>query len=229
MTTKAAAPTEKATPQPRSPQDKKLVGDLALAEQMLQAALHDEEAAPLLAEGSYTPAELKAGLALQKAVMQAYIARQEADEQQLAATRSFVAADKAARTLYTQLRDFARSAFVNDTAAREALGLSGVEPKDPQKFVAAATALIDQGKNELYATKLAKKTVTSTKLAELATRLEAWKDAERKQAKANNDVSTAAAKCDAAAKALFDWLAEYQQFARAQFKDQPGIKRRLWL
>jgi hypothetical protein len=228
--------TEPQTPSPAvkprgkySPQDKRLANDLSLVEQMLRAAQTDEEALPLLAEGGYTPDELKVGVALQKAAMQAFIARQEADGQQIAATRDFAAADKTARTTYTKLRGFARSAFMNDAAAREALGLNGREPQDQQGFITAANALLEQGKLEPYAAKLAKKSVTPAKLADFAVKMEAWKVADQKQTDALSDVPDATARRDAAAKALFEWVAEYRQFARTQFKDHPGIARRLLL
>jgi hypothetical protein len=230
MATDPVTPPEpKPAPKPRSPQDKKLANDLSLVEQMLRAAQTDEEAAPGLAEGGYTLDELKAGVTLQKAAMQAFIARQEADGQQIAATRAFAAADKAARTTYTKLRGFARSAFMNDAAAREALGLNGREPKDQQNFITATNALLEQGKIEPYAAKLAKKTVTPAKLADFAVKMEAWKVADQNQTDALSDVPDATARRDAAAKALFEWVAEYRQFTRTQFKDQPGIIKRLLL
>jgi hypothetical protein len=222
-------PAEKPAPKPRSPQDKRLANDLTLSEQMIQAALTDEEAAPGLAEGGYTPVELRVGLTLQKAALLAFIARQEADGQQIAAAKAFDAADRAARTTFTKLRGFARSAFMNDAAAREALGLSGREPQDQQNFITAATALVEQGKVEPYAAKLAKKSVTPAKLDDFAAKLTAWKTANQAYTAAIAAVPEATAKRDAAAKTLFDWLAEYKQFARTQFKGQPGIIKRLLL
>lgn len=222
-------PEVKPVPKPRSAQDKKLANDLALAEQMIQAALNDEEAAPLLAEGGYTPAELQTGLTLQKAARQAFIARQEADGKRIAANTAFNTADRAAHTAYTRLRGFGRSAFMSDAAARTALGLSGGEPKDRQNFLTAATALVEQGKLEPYASKLAKKSVTPAKLADFAAKLEAWKVADKAQTDALAAVPTATAKRDEAANFLFDWLAEYRQFARTQFKDRRDIMKRLLL
>ena len=222
-------PKEQPSPKPRSAQDKRLANDLSLAEQTILAALGNDEAAPLLAEGGYTPVELQAGLALQKAAMQAFIARQQADAQQIAASRDFKAADKAARSTYTRLRGFARSAFMKDAAGREALGLGGTEPKDQQRFLTAATALVEQGKDEPYATKLAKKSVTAAKLTDFAAKLDAWKVADQAQTDAIEAVPDATAARDAAAKTLFDWLAEYKQFARTQFKAQPTMAGRLLL
>ena len=225
-------PSTPAAPKPRgkySAQDKKLANDLSLAEQTILAALGNAEAAPLLAEGGYTPEGLQAGLTLQRVAMQAYIARQEADAGQIVAIRAFKAADKAARSTYTKLRGFGKSAFMKDAAGREALGLGGAEPKDQQKFLTAATALIGQGKKEPYATKLAKKSVTAAKLDDFAAKLDAWKEAAQMQTDAIEAVPEATAARDAAAKALFDWLAEYKQFARTQFKNQPAIAKRLLL
>jgi hypothetical protein len=206
-----------------------LANDLSLAEQVILAALGNDEAAPLLAEGGYTPEELQAGLALQKAAMQGFIARQEADAQQIAATRDFKAADKAAHATYTRLRGFGKSAFMKDAVGREALGLSGTEPQDQQKFLTAATALVEQGKNEPYATKLARKSVTAAKLSDFAGKLDDWKAANQAQTDAIEGVPEATAARDAAAKTLFDWLAEYKQFARTQFKEQPALAKRLLL
>ena len=223
-TTPAAKPRGK-----YSAQDKKLANDLSQAEQMILAAQSDVEAAPLLAEGGYTTEELQAGLALQKAAMQAFIARQEADGQQIAATTAFNAADKAVRSTYTRLRGFGKSAFLKDPAGRAALGLNGSEPKDQQNFLTAATALVEQSKVEPYAAKLAKKGVTPAKVTDFGAKIEAWKTADQAQTAAQAAVPKATANRDKAAKALFDWLNEYKQFARTQFKEQPDILRRLLL
>jgi hypothetical protein len=222
-------PEPKPVSKPRSAQDKKLANDLILAEQMLLAAQGDAEAAPLLAEGGYTSQELQAGLVLQKAALLAFIARQEADARQVAATTAFNAADKAARGTYSKLRGFGKSAFMKDPIGRTALGLNGSEPKDQQSFIAAASALVEQGKNEEYAVRLAKKGVTAAKLTDLETKIDAWMVADQAQTNALSATPEATAKRDAAAKELFDWLGEYKQFARTQFKDQPAIAKRLLL
>ncbi len=62
-----------------------------------------------------------------------------------------------------------------------------------------------------------------------AAKLAAWRQADQAQTEAISAVPQATAKRDAAAKALFDWLAEYKQFARTQFKDQPAVAQRLLL
>ena len=109
------------------------------------------------------------------------------------------------------------------------MGLNGSEPKDQQSFIAAATALVEQGKNEEYAVRLAKKGVTAAKLTDLETKIDAWMAADQAQTNALAATPEATAKRDAAAKELFDWLGEYKQFARTQFKDQPAIAKRLLL
>ncbi len=53
------------------------------------------------------------------------------------------------------------------------------------------------------------KSVTPAKLTDFAAKIEAWQNA--------------------AARAVFEWMAEYKQFARTQFKDQPASARRLRL
>ena len=216
-------------PRKNAAQDKRLANDLTLAEQMLLAALAEEEGADQLSEGGYTPEEIQVGLGKQRGAMLAFIGRQEADARQIAATEAFNAADKASRTDYTRKRGFAKSAFMKDAAGWKALGLNGSEPKDQQDFITAVTALLEQGKNEQYALRLAKKGVTPVKLAELSKKIDDWKEADQAQNNAIAATIDATAKRDAAARELYDWLAEYKQFARTQFKDQPAIAKRLLL
>ena len=66
-------------------------------------------------------------------------------------------------------------------------------------------------------------------MTDFAGKLDDWKEADRAQTNAIEAVPAATAARDAAAKTLFDWLAEYKQFARTQFKDQPAIAKRLLL
>ena len=229
MSTEPSTPAE---PKPRgkySPQDKKLANDISLAEQQLTTALSDAEAAPLLAEGGYTTAELQRGSDLQIAALKAYIVRQDADANQVAATKALNAAEKAARAAYTRLRGFARSAYLKDPVGRTALGLDGREPQDQQKFLTAGRALIEEGRKEPYASRLAVKGVTAAKLDDFEAKLNAFVAADQTQAAAIAAVPVATAARDAAARALFDWLAEYKQFARTQLKDQPAIAKRLLL
>jgi cell pole-organizing protein PopZ len=73
------------------------------------------------------------------------------------------------------------------------------------------------------------KSVTPAKLTDFAAKIEAWQNADQAQGAALAAVPKATATRDAAAKALFEWMAEYKQFARTQFKDQPAIAQRLLL
>jgi hypothetical protein len=219
----------KPAPKPRSPQDKKLANDIALAERQIKTALANAEAGPLLADGGFTPDELNNGLGLQRAAFEAFVARQEADGAQVAATRAFKEADKAARKTYTKLRGFARTAVMKDAAARAALGLSGREPTDLQNFLIAAEALVTQGAKPEFATLLAKKTVTAAKLEDLKTKLDALKAADQAQEAAKSAVPKATQARDDAAKVLFEWLSGYEAFVRMQFQDRPDIAKRLML
>ncbi len=222
-------PLSKAPRGKYSPQDKKLANDIALAGQMMETALADAEAAPLLSEGGYTPEKLNEILTLQKAAQKDFIARQQADGDQKAASTAFKQADKAARKLFTSLRGFARTAVMRDAAAKTALGLSGTAPKDLQNFIVAAEALADRGADPQYAARLAAKTVTAVKLQALKAKVEDLKAADRAQKAAIEAVPRATAKRDASAKVLFDALVEYKAFARQQFKDRRDIAGRLMI
>jgi sulfur relay (sulfurtransferase) complex TusBCD TusD component (DsrE family) len=83
--------------------------------------------------------------------------------------------------------------------------------------------------DEAYAAQLTRKGVTPAKLTDLAQKLTAWKQLDQAQNVAMVACTQATANRDAAAKALNEWLAEYKQFARTQFKDQPAIAKRLLL
>ena len=71
--------------------------------------------------------------------------------------------------------------------------------------------------------------MTAAKLSDFAGKLDDWKAANQAQTDAIEAVPDATAARDAAAKTLFDWLAEYKQFARTQFKEQPVLAKRLLL
>jgi hypothetical protein len=212
---------------PRSAQDKKLAADLAAAEQLIGNALADTEAAPLLAEGGYTAQELNAGLALHQAALTAFVTRQTADGAQDSATKAFAAADKAAHKTYTTLRELGRSAFLKDSAALTALGLSGREPRDLQNFLTAADAFVRSATNPLYSAKLTARGVTAAKLQDLQAKLDALRLADRQQEAAKTATPAATSKRDRAAKSLFDWQSEFKAFAKAQLKDRPDISKRL--
>ncbi len=225
----ATEPQVPVPPKPRSAQDKKLAADLAAAQQLINNCLADTEAAPLLAEGGYTPPELNAGLALHQTAFNAFVDRQTADGAQEAATQAFNVADKAAHKAYTTLRELARSPFLKDSAALMALGLSGREPRDLQNFLTAADALVKAAANPLYSAKLTARGVTTAKLQDLQAKVDALRLADQQQEAAKAATPAATAARDTAAKALFDWLAEFKAFAKAQFKDRPDIGKRLGL
>ncbi len=219
-------PATKPAPRPRSAQDKQLAKETAAAGQTIRAVMADTEAAPELAEGGYAALELSRGLALQEAAQEALAERLVADGAQDAATKAYLAAQKALTTTYSKLRGLARSAFLKNTDALTALGLTGREPRDLAGQLNAADALARNGVLPPYADKLAKRGVTAAKLQDLQTKVAALQEADRQQEAAKAATPRATAKRDAAVAALSAWLAEFKTFAKAQFKDRPDILKR---
>ena len=230
MEDQETTPVEPKKPRKYSAQDKKMENDLIAIQQTLRASLSDAEAAPQLAEGGYSADELKRVLEnIYQAAYTGFVDRQDADANQVGATAAFKVAEKSARALYRKLRGYGKAAFLKDPQGRVALGLEGREPADFQNFILAANRLVDEGLKPPYAEKLARKTVTEAKLHELRAKLDALLVVKQTQTNAIEAAPRATAVRDTAAKALFDWYAEFKAFAVVQFQDRPDILGRLGL
>ena len=73
---------------------------------------------------------------------------------------------------------------------------------------------------------LAKKGVTAVKLADLGAKLDALEAANQAQEDAKAAAGKALAQRNASAQLVFDWVAEFRMFAKAEFKDQPDVLKR---
>lgn len=233
MTTEPTNPTEpkpvevKPIRQPRSPQDKAQAKEIAANGQTLIAVIADASApgaiTDALAEGGYTLAELNRGQGLHAAAQAALSQHLAAAGDKDAATKAYLAAEKAFVTLYTTLRGLARTAFLKNPAALTALGIAGTQPRDMLGLINAANALLDNAARPEYTGKLTQRAVTAAKLQNLRAKLDALKAADQVQEDGKGAASKAVVQRDQAAAALKEWMTEFKAFVKVQFKDQPDV------
>lgn len=228
--TDAPQPLPIETPKPRSAQDRRDAELIGKAEQEIKAALAATDLYVRLAEGGYIVDEFERAQRLQQTAQLSFAARLTADGAQTAATKAFEAADKAARKQYTALRQLARTPFLRDAAALDALGLTGRIEVDLDKFIANARAFVNNGRTDArYLDKLQRRGVTPTKLVALGEALDRLVAANIAQDTAITAVPAATAQRVADVDALKAWLTEYHAFVKVQFKDDPAARGRLLL
>ena len=228
MPTEPTDPVEpKPVRQPRSPQDKQQAKEIAADGQTLDAVIADASTpgsiADALAEGGYALPELKRGQSLQATAQASLSAHLAASGAKDAGTKAYLSAEKAFLAVYTTLRGLARTAFLKNTSALTTLGIAGTQPRDMLGLINAANALLDNASKPEYADKLNQRAVTTAKLQNLRTRLDALKAADQVQEDSKGAASKAVVQRDQAAAALKDWLTEFKAFAKIQFKDQPDV------
>jgi hypothetical protein len=228
MTDPQSDPVEKPKKRgPYSAQDKKTEKRLVGIEQLLLALLAEEaDIAAELGAGGYTVEVLNAQVLEQKNVFGIFVAQGEAKFEKTAATKAYLAADKAARTYYRSVRTQSKSAFMKDPDGRGKLRLNGVEPNGQKDFIGATRALVTEGSKPEFAVRLARKGVTAAKLTKLNGLIDALEAADLAQEKAKAAAPAATAERDATAQELFDWEAEFRMFAKGQFGDRPEILKR---
>jgi hypothetical protein len=218
----------KTSRQPRSPQDQQQAQEIAANGQTLDAVIAGAGTpgpiADALAEGGYALPELQRGQSLQVAAQSSLSAHLAALGAKDAATTAYLSAEKALLSVYTTLRGLARTAFLKNTAALTALGLSGRQPRDNMLgLINAANALLDNAQKPEYADKLNQRAVTAVKLQNLRTKLDALKTADQVQEDSKGAASKATVQRDQSAAALKAWMTEFKAFAKIQFKDQPDV------
>jgi hypothetical protein len=220
---------EQRPPRKNSPQDKRLLTRLGQSAITVRNSLADADASPYLAEIGYDPAALQKLIDLHDAAIAAVTARQLADGAQIAATKAFNLANKAARTLFKRVRAAARAPFLKDPAALKALGLSGREPIKLADLFTATDNLILAAQDPAYSDKLALRGVTPAKLADLKAKIDALKEADRLQEIAVAAAPQATAARDQAADAFLAEFNEYKAAANAQLAEHPDFRQRLGL
>ena len=222
-------PIDQQAPRKNGPQDKALLGKLGKYSITVRNSLADADAAPLLLEINYGPDALQHLLDLHDTVIAAVTARQLADGAQTDATKTFKLCNKTGRKAFTLVRKAARAPFLKNPAALMALGLSGRAPKKLADLFTATDKLLLAAQDPAYAPKLATRGVTAAKLADLKTKIDALREADRLQEIAIAAAPKATAARDQAAAAFFDAYAEFKAATEVQLADYPEIRQRLGL
>ena len=212
---------------PRSPQDKAQAAEIIAFGQTLSAVLQAVSTpgpvADALNEGGFREAEIQAGQALQVEASSALADHLAALGAKLTATRVYLAAEKAYTSAYTNLRGLVRSAYLKDSGALTALGVSGTQPRDMENLIRVGDTLLENAVLPDYVVRLGKRGVTAAKLQNFQTKLAALKAADMAQEDAKGASLRATARREQAAAALKAWMIEFKAFAKVQFKDQPDI------
>ena len=199
---------------------------LIVAGQLGKALLEETGVTAELKEGSYDQPELLRFTELQKKGWDDFVIQGQAAAEQKIATKKFNAANRSARGTFTKFRGMGKSAFMKDPEGRQAVGLNGGEPDSFALLIGAGRKLTAAGGKPEYAVMLAKKGVTAVKLADLGAKLDALEAANQAQEDAKAAAGKALAQRNASAQLVFDWVAEFRMFAKAEFKDQPDVLKR---
>ncbi len=217
---------EQAEARTRSPQDRAMEKKLIIAGQLSKNLLEETEVTDELEQGSYDQAELTRFSTLQKKGWDDFVLQGQTAAEQKIATKKFNTANRGARKAFTICRGMGKSAFMKDPEGRQAAGLNGTEPTSLTLLLGAGRKLTASGDKPEYAVKLAKKGVTAAKLTDLGAKLDALEAADQAQEAAKAAAGKALAQRNASAQAVFDWVAEFRMFAKAQFKDRPDVLKR---
>jgi len=227
MTTEPSSqPEEQSAPRVRSAQDKKMEKKLIVAGQLGKALLDETEVSEELKEGSYDQHELLRFMGMQKKGWDDFVIQGQTAAEQKLATKRFNVVNQSTRKTFTKFRGMGKSAFMKDPEGRQAVGLNGIEPDSLTLLIGAGRKLTAAGGKAEYAEKLAKKGVTAVKLADLGAKLDALEAANQAQEAAKAAAGKALAQRNASAQLVFDWVAEFRTFAKAQFTDRPDVLKR---
>jgi len=220
------AAAEQTAPRTRSTQDRIMENKIIAAEQLAKILPAETDLAETLSEADYGAQELVRFDTLQQKAWKDYGAQGLAAGEQKNATKRFLASEKAARKSFVKERGKGKAAFMKDPIGREIVGLNGTIPGSLIGLIGAGRKLAGAVDKPEYAVKLAKKGVTAAKLADLGVKLDALEAADQEQVLAKSAASVALLQRNASAQELFDWVAEFRTFAKAEFKDHPEILKR---
>jgi len=211
-----------------SEQDKLIVAYVADAEKFIETASTDEEISAILAEHGYDAEEFAEGTALAEAASEAIAGRASGMGKQSDATKALNVSIKAARADSVKFRIIARACFTGD-AERTALSLKGDLPDDTGRFITTARTGYTVGKQEPYATKLAKRGYKAEKLDALLAALNALTKTGSTQDKAQGDAVDNTVARDTAYDALRAWMKELKGVCRGALRGKAGLKAKLEL
>ena len=218
-------PTVKLAPR-RAEQDQAIANLITEIQQMIGQVQADAELAECLAGRGYHAAKLAEGLALQQAAQAAFTARQTAMAAQKQASATAAEAENAARMAYTDFRATARALF-GSVADRAALGLTGVTPKDAQKFITLARASYAAAQSEPYTATLSTYGLSAQAINAALTTLDTFSAADQAQGAAIAGAVQATTKRDAAAKELEQWGKQFRRIAAVALRAEPTQAKKL--
>jgi hypothetical protein len=199
--------------------DQKLANELTVSATFIGAALGSPE---VLAQLSYTQAEIEEGQALHTAAQLGFNARQQA----VGTARSSISARDA-------LLDTARDDFATYRATvqanfpanvRTALGATGRVPTDIQKFITLVRSAYAAAQQATYADTFAKRRLTAAVLTARLAQIDQLETVDG-QAKAADKSAIAATKArDAAGAALRKWVGDFRKQAKADLRKFPELR-----
>ena len=220
----SSAPSAPSTPAERAEFDQALANELTQSATLLGTALGSPA---VLAQLSYTQAEIEEGVALHAAAQGAFSVRQ----QSVSTARTKLGARD---TLFDTVRDdfAAYRATVQANfppSVRTALGAGGRIPGDLQKFITLLRSAYAAAQQPAYADTLSKRKLSA---AVITARLAQVSELESLdgQAKAADKGATAATKArDTAGKTLRQWIGAFRKQAKADLRKFPDLRAALGL
>jgi hypothetical protein len=219
------SPTGGSTPDPTPPPSERAEFDQALANELTESAtlLGAALASPeVLAQISYTQAEIEEGVALHASAQGAFNVRQQSVSTARAKLEARGALYGIVRDDFSAYRATVQANF--PATVRTALGASGRVPTDLQKFITLLRSAYAAAQQPAYADTLAKRKLTS---AVITARLAQVSELESLdgQAKAADKGATAATKTrDTAGKALRQWIAAFRKQIKADLRKFPDLR-----
>ncbi len=220
----AATPPAPSTSATRADFDQRLANDLSDAATLLTTALAKPE---VLAQLSYTQAEIEEGQTLQVAAQAAFNARQQAVSK---GTTAATTRDDKLVTLREDFVDYRATVQTNLPAdARTALGAGGRVPADLQKLITLARSAYAAAQQPPYAAVLAKRKLPIAVLTARLADVNALETLDGK-AKTADKVATASTKArDKAGATLAKWVAAFRKQAKTDLRKFPELRAELGL
>jgi len=219
-----ATPPAPSTPATRADFDQRLANDLSAAATLITTALAKPA---VLAELSYTQAEIEEGQALQVSAQAAFNTRQQAVS---TATTAATTRDDKLVIVRADFVDYRATVQANlPPDARTALGAGGRVPADLQKLITLSRSAYAAAQQPPYSAVLAKRKLTT---AVLTARLAAVDELEALDGKAKtaDKVATASTKArDKAGATLAKWVAAFRKQAKTDLRKFPELRAQLGL
>jgi hypothetical protein len=221
-----AAPQPSAGRSHYAEQDQRIENDITEIGQRIEAAQADSELSTMLAGRGYDSAALQAGLALYDTAQQLFTARQTALGARGQASAAHSGAYITAYQMYADFRETARAVFTA-SADRSALSVSGVIPRDAQKFITLARASYAAAQNDPYKTTLAKYGYPAATITTALAALDAYSASIEAHAAGKGDAEKATKDRNAAYADLKKWDAQFRKIAKVAIHNRADLEKKL--